>query len=227
MEEGEWINPQWIRDRLNSSGRTQRELAKELGVDASQITRLLDGVRRLKADEIPIIRSFFEGGLGGPKAPEDAPGSIREARPERTTTKRQWPRGAAPSGDIPVFLLQPAELFYRETDRAAEYRPAPALLAKVADAFAMIIPDDRLEPRFEAGEVIYVHPNRAVIPGTFVVARYRDRSGVVVIGRVLEISGEMIRLKTRDFCHLARRPDEQFNRKDFGQIGSIVAVEMK
>jgi transcriptional regulator with XRE-family HTH domain len=221
MMEGEWINVQWIRDRLHSSGRTQRELAKELGVDASQISRLLEGSRRLKADEIPIIRRFFEDAprddhaSGGPQGPA-----------EEVRTRGSWKRGGRPAADIPVFLLQPAGRFFKEPDRATEHRATLPQLSKVAGAFAMIIPDARLEPRFAAGEVVYIHPNRPVIPGAFVVGRYRDRSGTVVIGRIIDVRSDLLQLKCKNLCREAYRPDEQFSRDDFGQLGTIVAVEM-
>jgi phage repressor protein C with HTH and peptisase S24 domain len=50
----------WIRRGLDKPGKTQIGLAKALGVAHPQITRLLQGSRRLKADEIPKIARYLE-----------------------------------------------------------------------------------------------------------------------------------------------------------------------
>jgi hypothetical protein len=56
-----------IREGLSRPGKTQKGLAAALGVDNSQISRLLTGKRHLRAHEIPIILGYLEmGGAPGP-----------------------------------------------------------------------------------------------------------------------------------------------------------------
>ena len=56
-----------IREGLTHPGKTQKGLAAALGVDNSQISRLLTGKRNLRAHEIPIILAYLEmGGVPGP-----------------------------------------------------------------------------------------------------------------------------------------------------------------
>lgn len=55
---------QWLRDRLAETGRSQTELARALGLDASAVNRMCSGLRDIKAREMVAIDAFFsEGGL--------------------------------------------------------------------------------------------------------------------------------------------------------------------
>jgi repressor LexA len=51
---------QWIVKGLAKHGKDQKGLAKALGVDRSSISKLLSGVRQLKADEIEKIAAYLE-----------------------------------------------------------------------------------------------------------------------------------------------------------------------
>ena len=56
MTDDQWIDGEGIRSRLRTSGKTQRQLATALGIDASGVSRLLDGGRKLREDELVRIR---------------------------------------------------------------------------------------------------------------------------------------------------------------------------
>lgn len=49
----------------------------------------------------------------------------------------------------------------------------------VENAFAVYAIGDSMEPRFYAGEVLYVNPNRPLSRGCFVVIELRDGQGLV------------------------------------------------
>lgn len=49
----------WVASELKRTGKNKSGLAKALGVDPSQITRLLAGERKLKADEIARVQGYF------------------------------------------------------------------------------------------------------------------------------------------------------------------------
>lgn len=62
----------WVEEGLRRSGKTKSGLAKALGVAPSAVTAILQGKRRLRADEIDIIAGYLEMrdsvpivGLGG------------------------------------------------------------------------------------------------------------------------------------------------------------------
>ena len=68
----------WIRAGLKRTGKTRSGLAKALGRSPSAVTDLLNGHRRLRADEIAIVSDYL--GIepprlvgGGPPRPPSAP----------------------------------------------------------------------------------------------------------------------------------------------------------
>lgn len=59
----------------------------------------------------------------------------------------------------------------------SDYVDCPAYLSKVAEAYALEVVGSSMEPRYYAGELVYVHPGRAPRRGSFVVVQYLDGSG--------------------------------------------------
>jgi plasmid maintenance system antidote protein VapI len=50
----------WIRKKISYSGKTQTGLAKVLGLDKAQVSRLIDGKRRVQLDEVKPIADYLE-----------------------------------------------------------------------------------------------------------------------------------------------------------------------
>src|ERR1700760_3896962 len=74
----EHVTVDWIRAGLKHTGKTRSGLAKALGRSPSAVTDLLNGHRRLRADEIAIVSDYL--GIepprlvgGGPPRPPSAP----------------------------------------------------------------------------------------------------------------------------------------------------------
>lgn len=61
----------WIRQQLALAGKTQGDLGDAVGLTSVQINKILQGGRRLKADEADRIRKFF-----GFSLPEERPSTI-------------------------------------------------------------------------------------------------------------------------------------------------------
>ncbi len=73
----EQVTVDWIRAGLKHTGKTRSGLAKALGRSPSAVTDLLNGHRRLRADEIPIVAEYLGiepprplGGGGKPIQPK-------------------------------------------------------------------------------------------------------------------------------------------------------------
>ena len=49
--------------------------------------------------------------------------------------------------------------------------PRPESLRGVLNAFAVYVQGDSMEPRYYAGELLYVHPGKPVTPGSFVLVQ--------------------------------------------------------
>ena len=54
------MNTDWIRNGLKKPGKSQKGLADALGLDPAAVSRLLNGQRRLKADELEKVTAYLE-----------------------------------------------------------------------------------------------------------------------------------------------------------------------
>jgi SOS-response transcriptional repressor LexA len=83
---------------------------------------------------------------------------------------------AMPSRDLPVMgaVKGGAEGFYFNEGEAKEYVVRPPGLAGVSNAFALYVDGESMEPRYYAGEMLYVNPNRPVTRGCFVAVEMSD-----------------------------------------------------
>jgi transcriptional regulator with XRE-family HTH domain len=53
------MNSQWFQDRIKAEGKSQRALARVLGIDPAQVTHLFRGRRRMQLDEASTIAQFL------------------------------------------------------------------------------------------------------------------------------------------------------------------------
>ena len=160
----------WIREGLHRPGKTQRGLAEALGVDASAISRLLNGTRQLKAAEIATVARYLD---------TDPPANLASAPP---VTPAATPLAYAPSvmhgpRDLPVVGTAVAgkDGMFLMNGQIHDYVERPPSLQGVAGAYAVYVADQSMEPRYFAGETLHVHPGRAVTQGDniFVVVQLR------------------------------------------------------
>ena len=72
----------------------------------------------------------------------------------------------------------------------------PASLVGVSSAYAVLIVDDSMEPRYLAGEVAHVNPHKPCRPGSFVVVQTQSENGDrdYLIKRFVRQSGGKVRL---------------------------------
>ena len=54
------IDRKWIKARIAAVGGSQAELGRVLGVDRAQITRMLDGQRRVQLDDVKPMAIYLE-----------------------------------------------------------------------------------------------------------------------------------------------------------------------
>ena len=173
----------WIRQGLARPGKTQRGLAAALGVDASAVSRLLNGTRQLKAAEISLAAGYLELMPPAVLAPVAA---ITAAPIAYASSVMHGPRdlpvvGTAVAGSDGMFLMN---------GQVHDYIERPPSLQGVAGAYAVYVADRSMEPRYFAGETLHVHPGRPIPQG--------DNSFVVVQLRP-EIEGEAPKALVKQF----------------------------
>jgi SOS-response transcriptional repressor LexA len=83
--------------------------------------------------------------------------------------------------DLPVMgaVKGGSEGFYFNEGEPKEYVLRPAALAGAANGFALYVDGDSMEPRYFAGELVYVNPNRPLTKGCFVAVEMKDGQGFI------------------------------------------------
>ncbi len=180
----------------NTPGKTQKGLAEHMGLNPAAVNRLIHGRRNIMATEIPVIEDYLgvkldlSGGIGGDF----------EYRQDKLSHHHGF-------SDVP---MQPAP---RPTDNYVPvYGAAPDSLQKCpnlesgavvdwvarhpaqagGNAFAIYVFSDAMEPRYFAGELVYVHPGRPPEQGRDCVIEMQN--GDAHITRYLRQSVDNIRV---------------------------------
>jgi len=184
-----------LRER---AGLAMREVAEALGWTLTRYQHYEDRYKRahLPLDFVRRLLPLFEPrGIAGAEllalaglADAEIPGSLRQHRPAP---------GAFPAigRDLPVLgaVKGGSEGFYFNEGDAKEYLVRPPALAGVANAFALYVEGDSMEPRYFAGELLYVNPNRPITRHCFVAVELADGQGL--IKQFLRRSDEQIVLR--------------------------------
>jgi phage repressor protein C with HTH and peptisase S24 domain len=151
--------------KLKSMGRSQAWLARELGIDASSMSKTFKGERRLQAQELIRIEQLLGERMDVADVAQDA-----------------GRRDAAAQARIPVFGYAAAA----GSDRIAlteghvvDWVEAPALWNGQGEIYIVRIIGDRMEPRFFGGEPVIVHRNLPPGRGQDMLVEFKDGSGLV------------------------------------------------
>jgi len=171
-----------LRER---AGLSMRAVSEALGWTLTRYQHYEDRYRRpyLPLDFARQIADIFAqrgiaaadvlalAGLGG-ESGQSAPPAERGAFLPRPLVEVP----AAPSRDLPVMgaVKGGSEGFYFNEGEAKEYVVRPPSLAGVSNAFALYVDGESMEPRYYAGETLYVNPNRPITRGCFVAVEMAD-----------------------------------------------------
>lgn len=181
------IDAQWMRNRLKDLGKSQAGLARALGVNPSQVTRMFQGHRELAATEAPVVADYFEVPLKTiiEKLDGTMSGSVNAAL--RTVTQKlptreppmaykpiEMPRRAQ-DRDLPVMGLAASgrENWFEWNGEILDYVVRPAVLERVPNAYALFNQGTSMEPRYLEGDTLYIHPGRPITHNCFVVVQLR------------------------------------------------------
>lgn len=173
-----------IREIRKARGMTLKQLADQIGVTEVSASRYEKEDQRLTLPLLHKIAAALDctpadlmGEAGGDSGPAPKPpvpthdvdlASIRDL-PGVTTMARDLPvQGTAAGGDNGDFELN---------GQTVDYVRRPPALAGLANAFAIYLVGDSMEPRFEAGNLLFVHPGRPVSPGCDVLIELHAEHG--------------------------------------------------
>lgn len=68
---------------------------------------------------------------------------------------------------------------YPDNGNVIGMAPCPPQLQDVAGAYAVIVQDTSMEPRYHHNEIVYINPHKVVRPGDYVIIELRDGDAVV------------------------------------------------
>jgi phage repressor protein C with HTH and peptisase S24 domain len=169
------------------SGLSMRSVAEALGWALTRYQHYEDRYKRpfLPADLAYALAEIF-------KAEGVDPASVLELAGIGTapaaSTGGQAPLRLAPlapspgpARDLPVLgaVKGGSEGFYFNEGEPKEFLLRPANLAGATDAFALYVYGDSMEPRYFAGEILYVNPNRPLTRNCFVAVELSDGQGMI------------------------------------------------
>ncbi len=157
----------WIKTGLKRPGKSQRGLAQALDIDPSGVSRLLSGDRNLKAAEIETVRRYLDLPMAAPEGLPDV--GMRLELPAIAGLDRDLEvRGTAVGGQEGAFDFN---------GDIVDYLRRPPGLSGARMAFAIYTAGSSMSPRFEEGEIVFVHPGRPATPGCDVIVELHGRDG--------------------------------------------------
>ena len=106
----------------------------------------------------PFATSGLASDIESPPSPVRLPAVAHLPRDVRVL-------GTAAGGDDGAFELSGTEI---------DYVRRPAGISAARDVYAVYVVNDSMSPRYEAGDLIYVHPGRPPRIGDYVVVQLRD-----------------------------------------------------
>lgn len=192
---------QRLRSARVAANKKQREIAALFGIDRVNVTQWESDTTRPEMDRLGTLADFLgvsvdwlltgEVAAGKPEL-EQLPPSNARMGPKvylGETGERIPVYGQAVGGDDGRFVLN--------GNRVGDVLMPPVLYG-VPDAYAVYVSGDSMEPRYEAGEVVYVHPYLPVRRDDYVVVQIaldEHEPPAGYIKRFVSMSGDTLRLR--------------------------------
>jgi phage repressor protein C with HTH and peptisase S24 domain len=197
------MSSQWIALRLKMIGKRQVELAREIGLDPSAVSKLIKGERRLQTDEIaPLAAALQVTGetlLRALREDDDTAVPVSGARGEPAAAPERYIPFGKPSAELDTIPIRSGaragdeqEMFLE--DGPVGYTRRPASLAGIKSAYALYAMGDSMSPRYEAGWILFVNPFKPAGPGRDVVVEKTD--GAVLVKQLVRRAGGKVVLRS-------------------------------
>lgn len=181
-----------IDELRRSRGLSRTAVARAAGLDPSMIRKLeqrgphaslrADTARRLAAALGVSATTFLD------HAQDDA-APARSAAPDSGL------------GDVPVLGTakgSAGEGAFSLVDEAIEYVTRPAGLSRARDVYALYVQGESMSPRFEPGDLVFVHPKRPPRFGDYIILQVQmyDTAGIqTYIKRLIRQSDSKIEVE--------------------------------
>ena len=166
-------------------------MANALGINKSRISEIIGGRRGVKADEIITISNYLEmtereviALLSGASATQqtgfaESPAPLLEPHPRVvgrysgsfTPETKDLPPPSTMPLDVPVYgtVVGGADGDFEMNGEVIDRVRRPAGLTNARNAFALYVVGTSMSPRYDEGDLIFVHPGRPPVTGSDVV----------------------------------------------------------
>ena len=176
-----------LKELREQAGLTMRSVSEALGWSLTRYQHYED---RYKRRFLPFELARELDALFGQHGTE--PGAVLQLagieqgqtvnhRREPVTPRPSPTAGGHGQRDLPVIgaVKGGSEGFYFNEGEAKEFVERPANLKGAFNAFALYVDGDSMEPRYFAGELLYVNPNRPITKNCFVAVELADGQGLI------------------------------------------------
>lgn len=156
------VDGKWLAEQFTKTGRTQKALADFLGLDPTQVNKMVKGKRKIWAPDADQIRVFFN-------TPPPANASHRQRKvvvdanvvpPLRSTMNRDIPIWGRISGGVGKLQMG---------GEAIDWALRPPKLDGRKDVFGLYVEDPVMFPAYRLGALIFVERARPPAPGDDIV----------------------------------------------------------
>lgn len=227
------LSPGTIRAIRVQKGMSLQTVAEKAGTTKSQIDKLEKGERRLTVDwllriaaALGVEASQMLDYAGTPSSPLlEGGGMLRDnvslsydasGVPRHHSLPIGIPAAAKALDPLPIYgMVDAITGTLQHMREAVSYIPRPSALVSSRQAFAVYCPDNRLEPRYTPGDLLFVNAARPVTPGCFVCAIMKNDSAV--LGQFLHRDAHTITLN-----QLNPLQPIQIDAGEIRQLGRIV-----
>ncbi|WP_223478720.1 XRE family transcriptional regulator [Oricola indica] len=175
-----------LRKRLKAVNMVPNEASLAAGLSRGYLQSVFNrektgggaNIREL-AKLAPVLKTTVTYLING-EGPETASTPASEAIPAPVSPQPPVPH--APSRYLPVYGLAAGSVtgMLTMTNDAIEEVPSPEVLARVRDAYAVIVTGSSMEPRYTAGDYVFVHPHKPIRQGDHVIIQEARDGGTVV-----------------------------------------------
>ncbi|MGH6892195.1 MAG: LexA family transcriptional regulator [Dongiaceae bacterium] len=176
-----------LKELREQAGLTMRSVSDALGWSLTRYQHYEDRYKRkylpfelARALEDMFVRQGVTTGavlqLAGLEGSQSLP-----ARASAAAARPVSLNAGASQRDLPVHstFREGLDGFLFVDGDAKEFVERPANLRGVANAFALYADGDTMQPRYFAGELLFVNPNRPITPNCFVAIELTDGRGQV------------------------------------------------
>lgn len=158
------MDAKWLSNQLASSGKSQADLARYLGVASTTVNKMVKGRRKILASEAEKMRRFFAG-----DAETLAPVSRTTAAPNIDASLNPPLRSTMPR-NVPILgTVSGGGGFFQMNGDPIDWARRPPRLEGRADVFGAYVEDLSMVPRYEPGELVFIERARPPAPGDHVV----------------------------------------------------------